>query len=106
MSIKELIEKKGRYSKEEIAFIVAEGERWGVEPPKSTRCVNCWRDMAIEIAYAMRPRKKGLRFKGTLGTHGVTHKGRTVTDADLDDTATLEWMEANGFPKYLLTNED
>ena len=105
MEIRALIEKKGKYSKEEIAFIIAEGEKVGVMPPKNRKCSNCWRDMAIEIAYATRPRRTGLRFKGTLGKHGVIHKGRTITDADLDDPATLEWMEANQFPKYLMTDD-
>ena len=106
MDIKTLIEKKGRYSKEEVAFIIAEGEKWGVMPPKRTNCVNCWRDMAIEIHYAMRPKRKGLRFKGDLGIHGVTHMGRVVTDADLSDPETLQWMEENNFPKYLLTDAE
>jgi hypothetical protein len=54
----------------------------------------------------MRPKKKGLRLKGNLGVHGVIHKGRTITDKDLDDPATLKWIEDNDFPKYLLTDED
>lgn len=101
-----LSNKKGRFSQSEIDFIIAEGAKVGVMPPKNTRCVNCWRDMAIEVAYAMRPKKKGLRLKGNLGVHGVIHKGRTITDKDLDDPETLKWIEDNGFPKYLLTDED
>jgi hypothetical protein len=105
MEIRALIEKKGRYSKEEIAFIIAEGEKVGVMPPKNRKCSNCWRDMAIEVAYAMRPRRKGLHIKGNLAEHGVVHKGRLIMDADLEDPATLEWMEANQFPKYLLQDD-
>jgi hypothetical protein len=61
--------------------------------------------MAIEVAYAMRPRRKGLHLKGNLAEHGVVHKGRLIMDADLEDPATLEWMEANRFPKYLLQDD-
>lgn len=102
MDIKTLTEKKGRFSKAEIDFIIAEGAKFGIMPPQKTSCVNCWRDMAIEIALAMRPHRKGLHFKGQLGAHGVSHRGRIITDADLDDPDTLEWMEENDFPKYLL----
>lgn len=104
--IKRLTNKKGRFSKAEIDYLIEEGAKWGVMPPKKTTCVNCWRDMAIEIAVAMRPPRKGVHLKGTLAAHGVIHKGRLITDADLDDPATLAWMEANAFPKYLLTHED
>lgn len=101
-----LSNKKGRFSQSEIDYVIAEGAKVGILPPKNTKCVNCWRDMAIEIAYAMRPKRKGLRFKGNLGVHGVVHMGRTITDADLDDPATLKWMEEHDFPQYLLTHED
>lgn len=104
--IKRLTNKKGRFSKAEIDFLIAEGAKWGIMPPKKTTCVNCWRDMAIEIAVAMRPKRKGLHLKGDLRMHGVVHKGRLIIDDDLEDPATLKWMDDNGFPQYLLRYED
>lgn len=106
MEIKDLIEKKGRYSKEEIAFIIAEGEKVGVKPPKKTNCVNCWRDMAIEVAYMQRkanPVKKAHRMRGNAARDGVVFKGRIITNDNIDDN--WEWMQANGFPSQLLEDE-
>lgn len=106
MEIKDLIEKKGRYSKEEIAFIIAEGEKVGVKPPKKTSCVNCWRDMAIEVAYLQRqanPVKKAHRMRGNAARDGVVFKGRPITNDNIDDN--WEWMQANGFPAQLLEDE-
>lgn len=105
MEIKKLIEKKGRFSKADIAFLIAEGERWGVRPPQKTSCSNCWRDMAIEIAYKMRQGEtpKGVRLRGAAARDGVIFKGRLIVNP-LDDE-TLAWMEANNFPKQLLEGE-
>lgn len=106
MEIKDLIEKKGRYSKEEIAFIIAEGEKVGVKPPKKTNCVNCWRDMAIEVAYMQRkanPVKKAHRMRGNAARDGVVFKGRIITNDNIDDN--WEWMQSNGFPAQLLEDE-
>lgn len=103
--IKRLIEKKGRFSKAEIDFIIAEGEKWGVKPHEKTSCSNCWRDMAIEIAYNMRkdtPKKHALR--GDAARDGVIFKGRLICAANIEEN--WEWMEANGFPKQLLQDED
>lgn len=103
--IKRLIEKKGRFSKAEIDFIIAEGEKWGVQPPTNTKCSNCWRDMAIEIAYNMRqaqPKKHALR--GDAARDGVIFKGRLICSANIDEN--WEWMMQNGFPKQLLQDED
>lgn len=104
--IKRLTNKKGKFSKAEIDFLIEEGAKLGIMPPKRTGCVNCWRDMAIEIYLAMRPRRKGLHLKGDLREHGVVHKGRLITDADLEDPDTLAWMDDNDFPQYLLRYED
>lgn len=106
MEIKDLIEKKGRYSKDEIAFIIAEGEKVGVKPPKKTNCVNCWRDMAIEVAYMQRkanPVKKAHRMRGNAARDGVVFKGRIITNDNIDDN--WEWMQSNGFPSQLLEDE-
>ena len=106
MEIKDLIEKKGRYSKEEIEFIIAEGEKVGVKPPKKTSCVNCWRDMAIEVAYLQRqanPVKKAHRLRGNAARDGVVFKGRIITNDNIYDN--WEWMQSNGFPAQLLEDE-
>lgn len=104
MEIKALIEKKGRYSKEEIDFIIAEGAKVGVEPPKKTNCVNCWRDMAIEVAYEMRktrPVKTARRLRGNAARDGVVFKGRIITNDTLTPEL-LQWMDDNDFPQQLL----
>lgn len=108
MEIKALIEKKGRYSKEEIDFIIAEGAKVGVEPPKKTNCVNCWRDMAIEVAYAQRkanPDKKAHRLRGNAARDGVVFKGRIITNDTIDEE-TWAWMKENGFPSQLLADDE
>lgn len=110
MNIRELIDKKGSYSKEEKAYIIAEGEKWGVKPPKKTSCSNCWRDMAIEIAYNMRAAEKDKnphRFRDGSAAErdGVVFKGRIITNDTIDDE-TWAWMQANGFPQQLLHHED
>lgn len=107
MEIKDLINKKGKFSKAEIDFIIAEGAKVGVLPPKRTGCVNCWRDMAIEVAYALRqanPTPKAHRLRGAAAREGVRFKGRIVTNDTIDDD--WDWMQANGFPKQLLDDED
>lgn len=105
MDIKTLTGKKGKFTQEEIEFLIQEGAKHGIEPPKNENCPNCWRDMAIQIAVAMKPHK-GVHFKGDLREHGVLFLGRVLTDADLEDGETLAWMKENRFPEYLLTNED
>ena len=104
-----MIEKKGRYSKDEIAFIIAEGEKVGVNPPKKTSCVNCWRDMAIEIMYVQRqanPTKNAHRFRdgSAAERNGVVFKGRLVTNDNMDGL--WDWMQSNGFPKQLLQDAE
>lgn len=100
-----LTNKKGRFSQSEIDFIIAEGAKYGIMPPKKTSCVNCWRDMAIEVAIAMRPKTKGRRLWGDAAKNGVIFKGKLITNAIIDDEL-LEWMDKEGFPQYLLRNED
>lgn len=110
MEIRRLAQKKGNFTKAEKDFLIAEGAKWGVEAPTKTTCSDCWRDMAIRIGCAMReakPRTKGRRLWGRPAIHGVTFKGRTITNAEIDaDPTLLEWMDANGFPQYLLRDED
>ena len=43
MEIKDLINKKGKFSKAEIDYLIAEGAKVGVMPPKNRKCSNCWR---------------------------------------------------------------
>jgi len=107
MEIKELIKKKGKFSQAEIDFIIAEGAKYGIMPPKRTGCVNCWRDMAIEVAYAMRqadPKPKAHRLRGDAARHGVVFRGRIITNDTIDDD--WEWMQSNGFPKQLLEDAE
>lgn len=107
MELKEIINKKGRFSKAEIDFIVAEGAKVGVMPPKKTACVNCWRDMAVEVLYAQRqanPAKKAHRLRGAAARDGVRFKGRIITNDTIDDD--WEWMMANGFPQQLLEDAE
>ena len=106
MDIKTLTEKKGRFSKAEIAFVIEEGAKYGIEPPKKTGCVNCWRDMAIQIALAMReanPVNTSHRLRGNAARDGVFFQGRYISNDNIDDN--WEWMEANGFPKQLLEHD-
>ena len=109
MELKELIEKKGRFSKDEIDYIIAEGAKFGIMPPKRTKCQNCWRDMAIEVAYAQREAKKnkprGRHLRGSAARHGVLFRGRLITNETLTPDL-LRWMDENGFPKTLLIDED
>lgn len=109
MEIKELINKKGKYSQAEIDFIVAEGAKVGVMPPKNKGCVNCWRDMAIEVAYAQRQadptaKPKAHRLRGAAAREGVLFNGRIVTNDTIDDD--WDWMMANNFPKQLLEDAE
>jgi hypothetical protein len=107
MEIKDLINKKGKFSQAEIDYLIAEGAKVGVMPPKKTKCVNCWRDMAIEIAYAQRqlnPTPKAHRLRGAAARNGVVFKGRTITNDTIDED--WEWMMANGFPKQLLEDAE
>lgn len=108
MDLKTLIEKKGRYSKAEIDYIIAEGEKVGVMPPQKTTCVNCWRDMAIQVAYEQRkanPTPKAHRMRGDAARDGVIFKGRTITNDTIDDE-TWQWMMDNDFPKQLLEDAE
>ena len=108
MDLKTFIEKKGRYSKEEIAYIIAEGEKVGVQPPKKTSCVNCWRDMAIEVVYLQRKGapKDPRRFRDGSAAErdGVVFKGRLITNDNIGEL--WDWMQSNGFPQSLLNHED
>ena len=105
MEIEKLIERTGKYTKAEKEYLAGLGERYGIEPPKEGSCNNCWRDMAIRIAVAMKPKRTGKRLRGNAARDGVIFKGRIITNATLDDE-TLKWMEDNGFPETLLTDED
>lgn len=108
MDLRKLIEKKGRYSKAEIAYIIAEGDKVGVVPPKKTDCSNCWRDMAIEILYHQRgDAKKAHRFRDGSAAErdGVVFKGRVITNDTMDDE-TWAWMMENHFPKTLLQDAE
>lgn len=105
MEIRALIEKRGKYSQAEIDYIIAEGAKVGVMPPKRRGCSNCWRDMAIEIAYAQRQAKpKGTRLRGNAARDGVVFMGRVIVNPI--DPETLAWMRANGFPEHLLTDKE
>lgn len=106
MDITKLTEKKGRFSKAEIAFIIEEGEKFGITPPKKTSCVNCWRDMAIQIALAMReanPTEKAHRLRGNAARDGVFFKGRYISNDNIDEN--WEWMQDNRFPQQLLADD-
>lgn len=105
MEIEKLKNKKGKFSKAEIDFIIAEGAKYGINPPERTDCPDCWRDMAIQVAIASRPAPKGRRLWGRAAEHGVTFKGRLITNADLDEE-TLKWLDDNGFPQYLLRDAE
>ena len=109
MTLRELADKKGKFSKEEIDYIIAEGAKVGVMPPKRTKCQNCWRDMAIEVMYQQRKadptqQKKAHRFRdGSMAErHGVLFMGRVITNENIDDN--WEWMLEHGFPKQLLAH--
>ena len=100
MDIKRLTTKKGKFTKAEKEFLLAEGAKVGVEPPVNTACPDCWRDMAIRVLIAQAPKGEGVRLRGMAARNGVLFKGRVITNP-LDEE-TLAWMEANGFPKQLL----
>ena len=100
MEIKRLTTKKGKFTKAEKEFLLAEGAKVGVEPPVNTACPDCWRDMAIRVLIAQAPKGEGVRLRGMAARNGVLFKGRVITNP-LDEE-TLAWMEANGFPKQLL----
>lgn len=111
MELRKLIDKKGRFSKEEIDFIIAEGAKVGVKPPKKTKCQNCWRDMAIEILYVQRAAdpnrpKSPRRFRdgSDAERHGVVFMGRTITNDNIGEN--WDWMTENGFPRQLLANDE
>lgn len=106
MDIKKLIDKK-KYTKADKDFLVAEGAKYGIEPPKKDSCPDCWRDMAIRIAVAMKPQAAATsrRLRGNAARNGVIFKGRLITNATLDEE-TLAWMDANGFPQQLLEDAE
>lgn len=92
---------KKTHTKAEKAWLVAEGEKHGVEAPTNENCPDCWRDMAIRIAAAMAP-KCGPRFKNG---YGYIHGGRLYTQADLEGPGAMERMEAAGFPMQLVVKD-
>lgn len=102
MEVQKLTTKK-KLTQADKDFLVAEGAKYGIEAPSNTKCPDCWRDMAIRIAVAMRPTVKGTRLRGAAATDGVVFKGRLIVNP-LDDE-TLAWMRANGFPEQLLTDD-
>lgn len=102
--VRKIAERRGKISDKDIDFLVAEGAKYGVEKPERTDCPDCWRDMAIRIAVAMRPQTKGRRLWGAAAESGVWFKGRLVTNPI--DEETLRWLEEKGFPKHLLRDED
>lgn len=106
MEIEKLIERTGKYTRKEMDWLVELGSQYGIEPPKDNACHNCWRDMAIQIAVAMKPKTgTGKRLRGDAARDGVVFKGRLITNATLD-AETLRWMMENDFPEQLLTDED
>lgn len=106
MEIEKLIERTGKYTQKEKDFLKELGAKYGIEPPKESACHNCWRDMAIQIAVAMKPKTGlGKRLRGDAARDGVVFKGRLITNATLD-AETLQWMKDNDFPEQLLTDED
>ena len=104
MDIKRLTEKKGKFGKAEKEWLVAKGAEYGIPEPQNVNCPDCWRDMAIQVAAAMRPKDNGVRLRGAAATDGVIFKGRLITNPL--DADTLAWMRDNGFPEQLLTDED
>lgn len=100
MDIKRLTTKKGKFTKAEKEFLLAEGAKVGIEPPVNTACPDCWRDMAIRVLIAQAPKGDGVRLRGMAARNGVLFKGRVITNPL--DAETLAWMEANGFPGQLL----
>ena len=108
MDIKKLSKKKGAFTEEEKAWLREQGAKYGVPDPANENCPDCWRDMAIQVAVAMRPKeakKKGTRLRGAAATDGVIFLGRLITNDTLDEE-TLAWMRDHHFPEQLLTDED
>ena len=104
MDLNGLIGKKGRYNKDEIAFIIAEGEKAGVPPPPDTSCPDRWRDMAIRVA--TRQRDSGGKGKSRrLICGAVVFLDRVIPSGVIDDE-TWEWMMANKFPKHLIEDAE
>lgn len=102
MDIKALTNKK-KYNKADKEYLVAEGAKYGVEAPRNENCPDCWRDMAIRIAVAMRPKDAapaGVRLRGRAAQHGVWFLGRLIMNPI--DAETLAWMRAHDFPSQLL----
>lgn len=104
MDIKELTTKKGKWSKAQKEYLIAESAKYGIEPPTNTGCPDCWRDMAIQVYVAMTPKAKGVRLRGAAATDGVIFKGRLILNPL--DAETLQWMRDNGFPEQLLEGQD
>lgn len=103
MDVKTLTTKNGSFSKAEKEYLVAEGSKYGIEAPTNTRCPDCWRDMAVQIAVAMAPKCKGTRLRGAAAVNGVLFLGRLIINP-LDEE-TLAWMRENNFPEQLLTTD-
>ena len=104
MEIKRLTTKKGKFTKAEKEYLIAEGAKVGIEPPTNTACPDCWRDMAIRICIATATKPKGVRLRGMAARNGVRFKGRIIMNPL--DADTLAWMDDNDFPQYLLRYED
>lgn len=103
MEVQKLTTKK-RLTQADKDYLLAEGEKYGIEPPTNTKCPDCWRDMAIRITVAMRPKVKGTRLRGNAARDGVVFKGRLITNPI--DAETLAWMRDNNFPEQLLTDAE
>lgn len=106
MDIKALTNKK-KYTKADKEYLVAEGAKYGVEAPRNENCPDCWRDMAIRIAVAMRPKDDapaGVRLRGRAAVHGVWFLGRLVMNPI--DAETLRWMREKAFPEQLLEDAE
>lgn len=103
MEVQKLTTKK-KLTQAEKAFLIEEGVKYGIEAPKNEKCPDCWRDMAIRIAVAMRPNVKGTRLRGAAATDGVVFKGRLIVNPL--DAETLAWMRENNFPEQLLTDAE
>lgn len=107
MEIKKLIEKKGRYNKSEKQWLTEQGEKVGVKAPTDEACPDCWRDMALHIAYELdllNPKKKAHRLRGNAARDGVVFRGVLITNENIEEL--WDWMQANGFPQQLLENEN
>lgn len=103
MEVQKLTTKK-KLTQSDKDFLIEEGAKYGIEPPTNTKCPDCWRDMAIRISVAMRPKIHGTRLRGAAATDGVIFKGRLITNPI--DNETLAWMRDNNFPEQLLTDAE